>query len=471
MAYDIAWLQNATFADLDAAMSNVVTRREVEPVLRTKQGEAIARKLIEARGIASAAPKQQYGIEWLKTATYDALKVALTDAAARPQIELLLRTVEGAKIASELINDKRVVPPAAEPVSEEEQTQIDADNARADAEASADAEAVAPVAEPVAPAPAPTQEAPKTKIVRDYQVEDEQGKPLGRRTHLEGWSVEEIYAKYEAAHTNAVRYAERLKKRVDTFEAATRTAKMAADANQQADVAVVEAKESNDPEKFNEAVNKKSAAQRETEAARRANQQYANVIIESWMDDHKEDYVPCEASAELLNQWMGQNNLTLSYENLERAFQATKAKQPVPERRAVETPAEPEANPQVAATTLVAAPAAPITQPVAATVVNEIPANPSANPQAAAQAPAPTSANAPNTQAARRPGVNGGLQPGTTSAQRPAPKQQTPQQTDRAQLMKEIRNLTPGEYRTKVEKSAEFRQRLQAAGIIDAGVR
>jgi hypothetical protein len=469
MAHDLAWLQNATFADLDAAMSNIATRREVEPILRTKQGEAIARKLIETRGSVPAAPKQQYGIEWLRTTSYEALKTALLDNAARPQIEMLMRTVEGAKIASELINDKRVVPPADEPVSEEEQTQIDADTARAEAAAVTDA-LVAPVEE-VPPAPVKAPEAPKVKIVRDYQVEDEQGKPLGRRTHLEGWTVEEIYAKYEAAHTNAVRYAERLKKRVDTFEAASRTAKTAEEANQQANAAVVEAKETNDPEKFNEAVNKKSVAQRETDAARSAQQKYANVIIESWMDDHKEDYVPCEASAELLNQYMGQNSLQLSYENLERAFQATKDRQPVPQRQAAGASAGPVNNPPVPAATEVAAPAASITQPAAATVVQEPVANPTAPPQAAAQAQTPTSAAAQNAPAARRPGVNGGLQPGTTSAPRPTKQSQTPQMTDRAQLMKEIKTLSPGEFRTKVEKSAEFRQRLQAAGILDAGVR
>jgi 8-oxo-dGTP diphosphatase len=124
------------------------------------------------------------------------------------------------------------MPPADEPVSEEEQAAIDADNARAEEQAAAD-EVVEPVVEVVAP-PAPKVEAPKVKIVRDYQVEDEQGKPLGRRTHIEGWTNEEIYAKYEAAHTNAVRYAERLKKRIDAMEAAGRTQQSAAAAAHEA---------------------------------------------------------------------------------------------------------------------------------------------------------------------------------------------------------------------------------------------
>jgi hypothetical protein len=471
MAYDLAWLSTATFADLDAAMSNIITRREVEPLLRTQQGAAIAKRLIETRSVVPALAKTAYGIEWLRTANYAQLSAALKDINARPQIELLLRTVEGAKIASQLINDTRVVPPADEPVSEEEQAAIDADNARAEEQVAADQQVGETVAQAIVETPAKTVvELPKVKIVRDYQVEDEQGKPLGRRTHIEGWTNEEIFAKYEAAHTNAVRYAERLKKRLDLMDQATKTQQSAAVAAAEADQAIVAAKKENDPIKFTEAVKKTSVAERETEAAKRAAAQYASIIIESWMDDHKEDYVPCEASADLLNQWMGQNGLQLSYENLEKAFQATKAKQPIPERRAAQTSAAPVTNPQAAAVVAPVAQAASITQPAAEATAQGNTANPSATSSAAtAQAQTTTSANAGQSATARRPGVNGGLQPNAASA-RPV-KQQPSAQTDRAALMKEIRSLSPSEYRTKVEKSEEFRQRLKAAGIVDAGVR
>lgn len=470
MAYDLAWLSQATFADLDAAMQNITTRREVEPLLRTKQGEAIARRLIETRGTAPAAPKQQYGIEWLRSATYADLKAALVDVNARPQVENLLRTVEGAKIASQLINDTRVVPPAnEEPVSEEEQAQIDADNARADAEAAQAAQE--PQVEETPAVPAKAVEQPKTKIVVDYQVTDEQtGKPIGRPTHVEGWTAEEVIEKLKAAHMNAVRYAERLKKRIDTFDQATRVAEQAAKAKAAADEAVAIAKKENDPSKFSEAVDKTSTAQRQKEAADRATAQYYSILIESWMDDHKEDYVPCEASSELLNAWLLANNKPVSYENLEAAFQATKHKQPVPQRRAASVSVAQETNPPAAATAPTVASVEPIAQPAA---VEAVPAsaNPPAVPPAAALAPTPTSAKAAQSAPARRPGVNGGLQPGSTSARRPVAQQQTPQQTERSILMKEIRNMDPGQYRKLVATSEEFRNRLKAAGIVDAGVR
>ena len=54
---------------------------------------------------------------------------------------------------------------------------------------------------------------PKEKIVRDYQATDDEGNPIGRRTHLEADTWEDMSKKLEEAHVNAVRYAERMKKR------------------------------------------------------------------------------------------------------------------------------------------------------------------------------------------------------------------------------------------------------------------
>ena len=229
------------------------------------------------------------------------------------------------------------------------------------------------------------------------------------------------------------------------------------------------AKKENDPAKFNEAVKKTSVAERERAAAEQATAQYNRIIIDGWIDDHQEDYVPCEASAELLKQWLITNGKPLSYENLEAAFVATKHKQPVPQKRAAQVPAVTETNPPAAAATQPVATAASITPPAAATVVNETPAT-SVPPQAQTPASETTSAPAGKSATARRPGVNGGLQPGTLSAQRPV-QGATTQATDSAAFRRSITKMSRIEFRQKYETSAKFREECKANGIVDAAQR
>src|SRR5208282_1060051 len=56
----------------------------------------------------------------------------------------------------------------------------------AEAQATAEVPAATP---PVAAEPVPVE---RKKIVREYQVRDEDGNPIGRPTHLEAWSAEEM---------------------------------------------------------------------------------------------------------------------------------------------------------------------------------------------------------------------------------------------------------------------------------------
>ena len=72
------------------------------------------------------------------------------------------------------------------------------------------AAAEVPAAQPVVETPAPVVE--RKKIVREYQVRDEDGNPIGRPTHLEAWSAEEMIDKMQTAHENATRAFHRLKK-------------------------------------------------------------------------------------------------------------------------------------------------------------------------------------------------------------------------------------------------------------------
>lgn len=472
--YDLNWLKTATFEQLDAAMNDVTTRRLVEPILRTPQGELIARSLVENKKTDSDG---KYNMAWLKTATLESLKAALIDPSARPQIDKLMRTPKGATIASQIINGTRVNQPVVEqaPVSAEEQAQIDIDLARSNAEgAEADRIAAEEAARVAPPLIQPVEE--KKKVVIDYQVDDEKGNPIGRRTHIEGWGSDEVIEKLKAAHVNAVRYAERVKKsQIIAVEAQTKQRGLedgAKKSEQEASEALAAASKEQDPVKLQDAIKKVSKAERETEIAKDAAKVQGKIIADTWMSDHKHDFQPCDASSKIIGDWLARNGREFSYENLELAFEATKHQLPAPMQQVVEeVPATSVANPPAAATVVPAAQAASITPPAAAATVPESIATPPAAPPAAATAPSSASAAAINTPAARRPGVNGSLPPGTLSAQRPA-RQQEPQATQEVVEFKRLVAKMPGhEFRKQLTTSKQFRDKCAAAGIIDAAQR
>src|ERR1700687_692067 len=163
-------------------------------------------------------------MNWLESATLADLKSAMRNPSQLAAVNALLQTPEGKAIASEMLNDPDYIPkPRQAAPTAEEAAQIAADLAianqqEAEAAAAKLAEATQPkVEEAVQPA---AEE--KKKIVLDYQVTAEDGTPLGRPTHIEGWSWEEVSEKQKQAHINAVRYAERVKKnRVTSIEART----------------------------------------------------------------------------------------------------------------------------------------------------------------------------------------------------------------------------------------------------------
>lgn len=472
--YDMTWLKKATFEELDAAMNDFTVRRDVEKLLRTPQGEAIAKQLIDSRKVAS---DEKYNMAWLETATLEMLKAALLDPTARPQLDKLMRTPKGATLASQIINGTRVNQPVVEqaPVSPEEQAQIDADLARANAEA-AEAERIAAeeAAKTAQVVQQPVEE--KKKIVIDYQVDDEKGNPIGRRTHIEGWTNEEVIEKLKAAHVNAVRYAERVKKsQLIAIEAGTKQKQAednAKNLEKEAKEATEIAMKDQNPEKVQEAIKKVVKADREAEIALQAARAQGKIIADTWMADHKHDFQPCEASRNIIAKWLSDNNREFSYENLELAFEATKHQLPAPMQQVVEeVPAAQVANPPAAASATPAAQAASITPPAAAVAELVIPANTTAAPTASSTAPSSASAAATNTPAARRPGVNGSLPPGTLTAGRPQ-RTQEPQATQQVAEFKRLVAKMPGhEFRKQLTTSKEFRDKCAAAGIIDAAQR
>ncbi len=410
-------------------------------------------------------------LTWLESATLADLKSAMRNPSQLAAVNALLQTPEGKAIASEMLNDPDYVPkPRGATPTAEEAAQIAADLAianqqEADAAAAKLTEAAQPKVEEVVQ---PVAEE-KKKIVIDYQVTAEDGTPLGRPTHIEGWSNEEVIEKLKAAHINAVRYAERVKKnRVTSIEARTQQ-KQAQEsvqkAEQEASVAVEEAAKEKDPIKLKDAISKVSKADREAEIARATARAQGKVIVDAWIADHKEDFQPCEANSNIIGAWLAANQLELSYENLELAFVAneTRLAKPVPQAPVVEAPAAAVANPPANASAVPAVATPSITAPLAASAETVLPpAVPVSQPASAA--PESSSAAAPNAQpAARRPGVNGGIAPGSLSAQRPQTQQQ-PQTTTRAELLKDMKKMSPDELRKKL-KNTEYVAKLRAAGI------
>ena len=415
-------------------------------------------------------------LTWLESATLSDLKAAMRIPSQLAVVNALLQTPEGKAIASEMLNDPDYIPkPRQAAPTPEEAAQIAADlevanrqeaEAAEAAKAAADLDAAAqPKVEEVVPPP--TEE--KKKIVVDYQVTAEDGTPIGRPTHIEGWTYEEVVEKQKAAHVNAVRYAERVKKnRVTSIEARTQQKQaqdLAQKSEEEASAAVEEASKEKDPIKLKDAIRKVSKVDRDVEIARQTAEAQGRVIGNAWLADHREDFQPCEANTKIIGDWLATNQLELSYENLELAFVAneTRLAKPVPQAPVVEATAAVVANPPSDAPATSAAATPSITTPVAAAV--EPVSTPVTQPSpAVVAAPESTSVAAPNAQpATRRPGVNGSLPPGTLTAARPVAQQQ-PQATTRAELLKDMKKMSSDELRKKL-KNTEYVSKLRAAGI------
>jgi hypothetical protein len=413
-----------------------------------------------------------YDIEWLRGATFNDLKNVLKQGGqALFEANALLQTPEGKKIGYEMVNDPDYVPVSKRVIDPEEQEQIDADLARANDQEAADAQlqadeqaAAAALSTPVVPEPVKAPEPPK-KIVIDYQVCDEDGRPIGRPTHLEGWAPEEIYEKFKAAHINAVQYAERIKRNQQRLSAAAAATRDAQAKRQQSEAEAATALEqvAKDPTKVVDAVRKANTADQKRADAEREAQQYGQLIADTWMFDHKHDFVPCDANSTAIMGWLGQNNLEPSYENFEKAFKATQSRLVRPSAQ-VEDIATPVANPQVVAPVAASAPAAVIQQPAAAAAVTVPTETQPTLPQATADTSKSTPADATIAQPARRAGVNGGIAPGQLSAERPRVNS-TPTKTSTEEFLKQVARMPREEYRKKLDTSKQFRDQLRSAGI------
>src|SRR5208282_1965902 len=160
---------------------------------------------------------------------------------------------------------------------------------------------------------------PKQKIIREYQIRDEQGRPIGKPTHLEADTWEEMSAKQEEAHANAMRYAERVKNRKPTPAPAPDPLPLT-----EADLILLNKDlESQNPATRAEATRKlvgdqivreNQAMRQELAAARTATE------ARKFLAAHPE-YLNCEANTAIVEGYLRTNKLAYTAENLEIAVE------------------------------------------------------------------------------------------------------------------------------------------------------
>jgi hypothetical protein len=256
--------------------------------------------------------------------------------------------------------------------------------------------------QPVAPEP------PKKAVV-EYQIRDEEGNPIGRPTHLEAATQEELIEKMKEAHTQATRAFHRLKKQKVQSLREVNSQQPAAPAApaQMSDadlLAAVKDLKSDDPKvaleahrKLNKAEQDRIQAEADAKVAAANELRRQEQVSYQFLRNHQTDFYNCAANIKLIEDYFKENELPWTIDNLEVAFHDLENQlAPV----VAPVAAVPPANPVPAAVSTT--PAVAVTaQPVAAApVVTTPPANP--------------------VPAQPRPGVNGGIVPGQNSAVRPA---------------------------------------------------
>jgi hypothetical protein len=255
-----------------------------------------------------------------------------------------------------------------------------------------------------------TEAARPKKIVLDYQVTNEKGEKIGRPTHLEAANHEEMIEKMKEAHIQATRAFHRLKEQKVQSVHEVRQAPQAP-AQQMTDaelLAAIKDLKSDDPTKALEAhrlLNKAEAdrvqAEADAKVAKAEAEAKGKLVSYQFLTNHLTDYNNCEANNKMLHQYLQENELAWTVDNLDIAFHALEKELAPVVEPVVVLPANPVPVQPAIATPVVPPAAAPVVQPApAAPIIPTPPANP---------APAQP-----------RPGVNGGIVPGQNSASRPS---------------------------------------------------
>lgn len=343
----------------------------------------------------------------------DAVETKFTkaDILTWPASEMLkrMRDPEDRAEIERIFNEPEVDPAIAEAAAAEAAA-IEAQRVADELKAAEDAE---PPVEEVAPVVVPT--VVHKKLIVEYQATDPgSGQPIGRPTHLETVYIEgdkeslikayeEMSEKQKTAHINATQALENIKKRKITLKDETPVpAKIGLT---EEEVKQLASELDDDPEKAAkkaEAIRKLSNAdateQREREAAEAKELALVERATYSFMKKHLTDFYQCQANSDIITNWIVDNKMAWTEDNLEAAFEANEsnlAPVPRPEIIPAQVPVVVQTPPVVPVQPIenIAPPAAPIVAAIPVEVATPVaPANPVA-------------------PARRLP--NGGLQPGT----------------------------------------------------------
>jgi hypothetical protein len=370
-------IQNWSKEEMIRAMSDPERRTEIEQVWNAPTAEEIAAKEAEAAAEAAAEAEENRLIEEAKQAVIEEQRQQAEVAAAAE--------AETARIAAEEAEKARL---AAEPKAE--------------------------------------------LIVVEYQATDDvTGEPIGRKTHIQGYSWQEIAEKEKIAHINAVRYAERIKRQRskpnDTgFVPMTDEQRLAE----------AEKVRSDDPKESMAASAKlvsDSEARRLAAEAKVRGQEAAL----AFMRKHILDYNPCDANSKVLTAYMEDNGLAWTADNIEIAFEETASQlAPVVAKTPPPPPVVPEIVPTVDNTPVPAKPVAAVEAPAAPVVL----------PVAAPNPPAPPKKT-----------PDGGLIPGESlSGSRPVGTRPV------GLTKKDIKDMAPAEFRRRLVHEKGFREKVDA---------
>ena len=268
-----------------------------------------------------------------------------------------------------------------------------------------------------------------TKIIKTYQARDESGNPIGRPTYLEAKNWAELSVKQQNAHEHAVRFGERVKKQQITKKADVAPVQTLSDAELQKLQDELKSEDRDVAAKAAEQVRRNDEAKKFAEADKAIEDARQAKVSYAFLTKHVNDYNNCQANNKLLSDYIHDNKLEWTEDNLEAALIAVESQLAEKEQPAPVVPANP--------VPVTPAPVVPPPATVATPVPPAVPNN-----------PAPPAA---------RPGVNGGLIPGDQSAPRPSSQ-------PKGLTKEDVQKMSREEFRRRM-KDPKFQAEVNALKI------
>lgn len=460
-------------AQADRAVE-IERRRKLTPEERvTEDQEAAAAHAEEERAANEeriAEEKDRAYLSTLPKGEYEAEIKRREDEAAAKQ------KTEDDAVAAEAAEQQRLVDEAAQQDADQKAA---ADKAVAEKAAADAAEQEKQLAEKARIAEEAAH--PKTKIVKEYQVRDEEGNPIGRPTHLEADSWEEMSEKQQAAHENAVRYAERMKKRAALRPTpAVPQAPIPILSDEQRKAFEAEAQAEGPKAEIAKSKLEVDDANKERLQARQINEQ-AKIERESILFiNANKDFYPCTGNARIMSEYLhaeglewNAGNLEIAYEKLASKLTSRPVEDVAPVVPANPAPVVPTPQPAAAAT-----PAAPAVVPAVENIPQTPPANNSPVVAASVVATEPSTKVEPvvpiPSEIPAPPAVNppapvkrsaSGIEPGSLHGarrQQTAPTESTQQTV--SEIKREVARMPLNVFKKNL-RNPKFREKLKFAGI------